>query len=61
VLGCLTLRWPFTADGAVCENAQVLARVAALLPAHWLPQAVETNVTSPTIIIPQPEAERGCD
>jgi len=33
VLGCLTLRWPYTAEAASCPNARVLERVAALLAA----------------------------
>ena len=34
VLGCLTLRWPFTAAAASCPNARVLERVTALLAAE---------------------------
>ena len=34
VLGCLTLRWPFTAAAASCPNARVLERVTALLVAE---------------------------
>ena len=34
VLGCLTLRWPFSAAAASCPNARVLERVTALLAAE---------------------------